>query len=73
MLLSLIVASLLVMGSPGPSTISVTAVGAAFGLRRSIAYLSGLVAGTMAVLLSLQRARICDTCSVREGFSKSVV
>jgi threonine/homoserine/homoserine lactone efflux protein len=53
MLLSLIVASLLVMGSPGPSTISVTAVGAAFGLRRSIAYLSGLVAGTMAVLLAV--------------------
>lgn len=53
MLLSLIVASLLVMGSPGPSTISVTAVGAAFGLRRSLAYLSGLVAGTVAVLLAV--------------------
>ena len=53
MLLSLIVASLVVMGSPGPSTVSVTAVGAAFGLRRSIAYLSGLVAGTVAVLLAV--------------------
>ncbi|MBX9942603.1 MAG: LysE family transporter [Reyranella sp.] len=53
MLLSLIVASLLVMGSPGPSTVSVTAVGAAFGLRRSIAYTSGLVAGTVAVLLAV--------------------
>ena len=53
MLLSLIVASLLVMGSPGPSTISVTAVGAAFGFRRSIAYMSGLVAGTIAVLLAV--------------------
>ncbi len=53
MLLSLVVASLLVMGSPGPSTISVTAVGAAFGLRRSIAYLSGLVAGTIGVLLAV--------------------
>ena len=53
MLLSLIVASLLVMGSPGPSTISVTAVGAAFGLRRSLAYLSGLVAGTVVVLLAV--------------------
>ncbi len=55
MLLSLIVASLLVMGSPGPSTVSVTAVGAAFGLRRSIAYTSGLVAGTVAVLLAEPR------------------
>ena len=53
MLLSLIVASLIVMGSPGPSTVSVTAVGAAFGLRGSIAYLSGLVAGTIAVLLAV--------------------
>jgi threonine/homoserine/homoserine lactone efflux protein len=53
MLLSLIVASLLVMGSPGPSTISVTAVGAAFGFRRSIAYMSGLIAGTIAVLLAV--------------------
>ncbi len=53
MLLSLIVASLLVMGSPGPSTISVTAVGAAFGLRRSIAYMSGLIAGTLAVLFAV--------------------
>ncbi|NDH60270.1 MAG: LysE family translocator [Alphaproteobacteria bacterium] len=53
MLLSLIVASLLVMGSPGPSTISVTAVGAAFGLHRSIPYLAGLIAGTIAVLLAV--------------------
>lgn len=53
MLLSLIVASLVVMGSPGPSTISVTAVGAAFGLQRSIGYLSGLIAGTIAVLLAV--------------------
>jgi threonine/homoserine/homoserine lactone efflux protein len=51
MLLSLLIASLLIMGSPGPSTISVTAVGAAFGLRRSVAYTSGLIAGTILVLL----------------------
>ena len=53
MLLSLIVASLIVMGSPGPSTISVTAIGAAFGLRRSLGYLSGLIAGTLAVLVAV--------------------
>ncbi len=52
MLLSLIVGSLVVMGSPGPSTISVTAVGAAFGLQRSVGYLSGRIAGTIAVLLA---------------------
>jgi threonine/homoserine/homoserine lactone efflux protein len=50
-LLALIVAAIVVMGSPGPSTISVTAVGAAFGLRSSLGYASGLVLGTIAVLL----------------------
>ncbi|MEW6629903.1 MAG: LysE family translocator [Pseudomonadota bacterium] len=50
-LLALIVAATVVMGSPGPSTVSVTAVGAAFGLRSSLSYASGLVVGTIAVLL----------------------
>ncbi len=53
MLLSLVVASLLVMGSPGPSTISVTAVGAAYGFGRSLAYAAGLIAGTLGVLLAV--------------------
>nr|WP_244439935.1 LysE family transporter [Mesorhizobium metallidurans] len=39
------------MGSPGPATISVTAVGAAFGLRDSLRYASGVTLGTIAVLL----------------------
>jgi threonine/homoserine/homoserine lactone efflux protein len=52
-LASLILASLVVMGSPGPSTMSVTAVGAAFGFRRSLAYLVGLVLGTIAVLVAV--------------------
>ena len=52
-ILSLIVAAVVVMGSPGPSTISMTAVGAAYGLRRSIGYLAGLVVGTTAVLLAV--------------------
>jgi threonine/homoserine/homoserine lactone efflux protein len=52
-LVSLLLASLVVMGSPGPSTMSVTAVGAAFGFRRSLAYLAGIVLGTTAVLLAV--------------------
>ena len=52
-MLALILAALVVMGSPGPSTVSVTAVGAAFGLRRSLAYTLGLIAGTSAVLLAV--------------------
>jgi threonine/homoserine/homoserine lactone efflux protein len=41
------------MGTPGPSTISLTAVGAAFGLRRSLGYVLGLIVGTTVVLLAV--------------------
>jgi threonine/homoserine/homoserine lactone efflux protein len=49
----LMLESLAVMGSPGPATMSVTAVGAAFGLSRSLPYLSGIILGTTAVLLAV--------------------
>ncbi|MER9850795.1 LysE family transporter [Mesorhizobium sp. M0106] len=49
-LLALVLASAIVMGSPGPA-ISVTAIGAAFGLRDSLRYASGIVVGTVLVLL----------------------
>ena len=52
-MLALILSALVVMGSPGPSTVSVTAIGAAFGLRRSLAYTAGLIAGTSVVLLAV--------------------
>jgi threonine/homoserine/homoserine lactone efflux protein len=50
-LLALVLAATVVMGSPGPATISVAAVGAAFGLRDSLRYAGGIVLGTIAVLL----------------------
>lgn len=50
-LLALVLVSAVVMGSPGPATISVTAVGAAFGLRGSLQYVTGIILGTIAVLL----------------------
>jgi threonine/homoserine/homoserine lactone efflux protein len=50
-ILSLIGQSAIVMGSPGPSTMSITAVGAAFGLRKGLAYAGGLIMGTATVLL----------------------
>lgn len=49
-LLSMVLSALVVMGSPGPATISAAAAGAAFGARRSMAYLSGLILGTGAAL-----------------------
>jgi len=48
---TLLIASVALMGSPGPSTISVTAIAAAFGLRRSLGYAAGLILGTCPVLL----------------------
>ena len=63
-LAGLILTALVVMGSPGPSTMSVTAVGAAFGLRRSLAYLSGLVLGTVAVLLAVAAGIVSMLLSV---------
>jgi threonine/homoserine/homoserine lactone efflux protein len=52
-LLTLILASAVIMGSPGPSTMSVTAVGAAYGFRRSLSYAYGLILGTIAVLFAV--------------------
>lgn len=49
-IIELILPSLVIMGSPGPSTISVTAMGAAFGFRRSLPYALGLVLGAITVL-----------------------
>ena len=50
---ALLLASVVIMGSPGPSTVSATAIGAAFGIRRSLRYVGGLIAGTTAVLLAV--------------------
>jgi len=41
------------MGSPGPATISLTAAGSAYGLRRSLGYLAGIVVGTTLVLFAV--------------------
>jgi threonine/homoserine/homoserine lactone efflux protein len=49
----LLVTSLAIMGSPGPATISLTATGSAYGVRRSLAYLVGIVLGTTVVLLAV--------------------
>lgn len=49
----LLAAALAVMGSPGPTTMSVVAVGTAFGFRRALPYLAAVSAGTILVLLAL--------------------
>lgn len=52
-LTGLIFASLALMGSPGPATISLAATGAAYGFTRGVPYLLGICAGTTGVLLTV--------------------
>src|SRR5262245_35639921 len=49
---TLLFAALVIMGSPGPSTISLVGAAVAYGVRRSLAYCAGLVIGTTVVLLA---------------------
>jgi threonine/homoserine/homoserine lactone efflux protein len=49
-LLGFIAAGIALAGSPGPNTLSLAATGAAFGARRGLGYLTGLVAGMVAVM-----------------------
>jgi threonine/homoserine/homoserine lactone efflux protein len=50
-LLALILAGLVLAGSPGPNTMSLAAAGAAFGAQRSLAYMAGLAIGMLAVIV----------------------
>jgi threonine/homoserine/homoserine lactone efflux protein len=50
---TLVVTSLAIMGTPGPATITLTAAGSAYGVRRSLTYLAGIVVGTTVVLLAV--------------------
>ncbi len=52
-LLLLWLAAFPLMGSPGPATMSLAGLGAAFGFRASIGYLGGIIAGTTIVLLMI--------------------
>ncbi|MBB4015297.1 threonine/homoserine/homoserine lactone efflux protein [Chelatococcus caeni] len=45
-----ILTSLALVGSPGPNTLSLAALGAAFGVRRGLAYMAGLNLGMVAVV-----------------------
>ena len=49
-LLGFLLASFALVGSPGPATLSLAATGAAFGARRGLAYMAGLIVGLIAVM-----------------------
>jgi len=67
--MALILAATVIMGSPGPSTISATAVAASYGLRRSLRYAGGLVAGTVAVLLGVEAGVAAVLLAIPHGGS----
>ncbi|HTO81983.1 MAG TPA: LysE family transporter [Methylomirabilota bacterium] len=50
-LLGFVLAALALAGSPGPATLSLAAAGAAFGPRRALGYMAGLVIGMVAVMV----------------------
>ena len=50
-LIALILAGLVLAGSPGPNTMSLAAAGAAFGAQRSLDYMVGLAVGMLAVMV----------------------
>jgi threonine/homoserine/homoserine lactone efflux protein len=50
---ALLLTSAAIMGSPGPATISLVAAGSAHGVRRSLPYLVGIVAGSTLVLVAV--------------------
>lgn len=66
-ILALLLASIVIMGSPGPSTMSATAVGAAYGFRRSLVYVSGLILGTTTVLLAVAIGVVAILLSIPHG------
>ena len=69
-LIALILAGLVLAGSPGPNTMSLAAAGAAYGARRSVPFMSGLAVGMLpAVELedqpSLRAKEVDDVASDR--------
>lgn len=49
-LFGFVLAGFALAGSPGPATLSLAATGAAFGARRGIGYMAGIVAGMLPVM-----------------------
>jgi len=52
-ILALWLAAFPLMGSPGPATLSLAALGSAYGIKESIPYYVGIVLGTIGVLIMI--------------------
>lgn len=62
--LTLVLEAAAVMGSPGPSTLAVMASATAFGMRQSLGFVSGAIAGTAAVLSAVATGVVALLTSV---------
>ncbi len=69
--LGFVLAGFALAGSPGPATLSLAATGAAFGARRGLGYMSGIVIG-MAVVMGLVAAGVVGVLLALPG-AKPVV
>ena len=49
-LLAFVLAALALAGSPGPATVSLAATAAAFGARRGLGYMAGIISGMVCVM-----------------------
>jgi len=63
--LTLVLEAAAVMGTPGPSTMAVMATAAAFGVRRALGFVSGAIAGTIAVLLAVATGVVALLISIQ--------
>ena len=50
--IALVIATSLLLGSPGPVPLSLAAMGASFGIKKSIAYYSGILSGLCIVIIA---------------------
>lgn len=49
-IITLLLATIVLLGSPGPATLSLAAVGATFGVSRGLPYLAGILTGLMCAM-----------------------
>lgn len=68
---SFIIAALALTGSPGPATLGLAAAGAAFGLRRSILLMAGIVSGVL-IVMALTASGLIGLVLAQPGLATAV-
>ena len=69
---SFVLAALALVGSPGPNTLSLAAVGAAFGLRRGIGFMLGLNLG-MFLVITIVGTGVAGLLFIVPGAGRTVI